>query len=321
LTGATILDDEDSADDLSNWDEDGEEGGFRPMKVKKTPKRTAVDWTARFEADAPPPSEVNQDFILTYKPSRHERVWLLESLRPFYEQGLITDVQALVKGGKEASVYRCAAAPVLGIPYIAAKVYRPRQFRNLRNDSLYRNGRPVLTADGRQVKNSDTRIMRALGKKSDFGVAVQHTSWLMYEYTTLDSLLQKGARVPKPYASAENALLMEYVGDGEQPAPTLIEVKLEPDEAKPLFDEVMRNIEVMLANDLIHGDLSAYNILYWEGNVTLIDFPQVTLRRSNPEAFAIFERDVTRVCDYFSRQGIVTDDPSERAARLWKKYE
>ncbi len=315
-----ISDDED-LDDVNNWDEEDDEGGFAPMKSRRTPKHPAVDWTARFEANAPPSAEVNTDFIVTYKPARHERVWLLDSLRPFYEQGLITDVQALVKGGKEASVYRCAAAPVLGIPYIAAKVYRPRQFRNLRNDSLYRNGRPVLTAEGRQVKNSDTRIMRALGKKTGFGVAVQHTSWLMYEYTTLESLLQKGARVPQPYASAENALLMEYIGDGEQPAPTLIEVKLAPEEAKPLFNEVLRNIEVMLQNDLIHGDLSAYNILYWDGTVTLIDFPQVTLRRSNPEAFPIFERDVTRVCEYFVRQGIQTGDPSERAAKLWKKYE
>lgn len=321
MSSATVIDDEDHVDDLNSWDEEEDEGGFRPMKVRKTPKRPTVDWTARFEANAPPASETTTDFILTYQPSRHERVWLLDSLRPFYEQGLITDVQALVKGGKEASVYRCAAAPVLGIPFIAAKVYRPRQFRNLRNDSLYRNGRPVLTAEGRQVKNSDTRIMRALGKKSEFGMAVQHTSWLMYEYTTLENLLQKGADVPKPYASAENALLMEYVGDGEQPAPTLIEVKLGPEEAKPVFNEVMRNIEVMLQNDLVHGDLSAYNILYWEGEVTLIDFPQVTLRRSNPEAYTIFERDVTRVCEYFARQGIAVGDPSERATRLWKQYE
>jgi RIO kinase 1 len=114
---------------------------------------------------------------------------------------------------------------------------------------------------------------------------------------------------------------MEYIGDDEQPAPTLIEVKLDPEEAKSVFNEVMRNVEVMLQHDLIHGDLSAYNILYWEGTVTLIDFPQVTLRRSNPEAFGIFERDVTRVCEYFARQGIQTGVPSERAEKLWKKYE
>ena len=56
-------------------------------------------------------------------------------------------------------------------------------------------------------------------------------------------------------------------------APTLSEVSLDPDEAVPLFDEVWRTVELMLAHDLIHGDLSAYNILYWEGSAVVIDFP------------------------------------------------
>ncbi len=50
-------------------------------------------------------------FETTYKPGRFEEGWLLESLRPFYDRGLITDVLARVKGGKEANVYRCAAQP------------------------------------------------------------------------------------------------------------------------------------------------------------------------------------------------------------------
>jgi RIO kinase 1 len=290
------------------------------MKQKVRAKRPTPDWAARFEADAPAP-ETHQDFIVTYRPSRHERVWLLDSLRPLHDQSLITDVQAQVKGGKEASVYRCAAHPALGIPYIAAKVYRPRQFRNLRNDAMYREGRPVLTAEGHEVKKTDSRIMRALGKKTDFGVAVQHTSWLMYEYSTLELLRKAGANVPAVYGSAENAIAMEYIGDGDRAAPTLSEVRLTPEQASPLFHSVLRNIELMLRNDRIHGDLSAYNILYWEGRATLIDFPQVTLRRSNPHAESIFERDVTRVCEYFARQGVPVGDPAERAARLWRNAE
>jgi RIO kinase 1 len=77
----------------------------------------------------------------------------------------------------------------------------------------------------------------------------------------------------------------------------------------------------MLRHDRIHGDLSAYNILYWDGRATLIDFPQVTLRRSNPHAEFIFQRDVTRVCEYFARQGVAVGDPEERAARLWRTAE
>ncbi|HLT85764.1 MAG TPA: hypothetical protein VKZ83_16135 [Phototrophicaceae bacterium] len=59
-------------------------------------------------------------FNPTYRPGRFEAGWLLESLRSFYEQHLITDVLANVKGGKEASVYCCAAAPTTGAAYATA---------------------------------------------------------------------------------------------------------------------------------------------------------------------------------------------------------
>jgi RIO kinase 1 len=70
---------------------------------------------------------------------------------------------------------------------------------------------------------------------------------------------------------------------------------------------------------LIHGDLSAYNILYWEGRITLIDFPQVTYVATNRNARAIFERDVKRVCDYFLAQGVQAQ-PSQITAELWADY-
>jgi len=264
------------------------------------------------------------NLITTYKPSRHELGWLLSSLRDFYDQGLITDVLAAIKGGKEASVYRCKTAPhavaSVGSELVAAKVYRPRQLRNLRNDALYRQGRPVLTAEGKQVKNSDTRIMRALGKKTGFGMQVQHTSWLMYEFTTLDTLYRADAAVPRPIAASENALLMGYCGDESSAAPTLIEISFSSGEAYTLFTEVQRNLRILLENDMIHGDLSAYNILYWEGKITLIDFPQVVNRRNNPQAQEIFRRDVRRVCEYFSRMG-VTCHPDQIAETLWQETE
>ena len=82
---------------------------------------------------------------ITYTPSRYEGGFLRDSLQPFYAQDQIVDVMAQVKGGKEASVYRCKAHESVGVEWIAAKVYRPRQFRNLRNDAIYREGRQLLT--------------------------------------------------------------------------------------------------------------------------------------------------------------------------------
>lgn len=258
-------------------------------------------------------------YRMTYKPARFEEVWLGSSLRSFYDQELIVDVLAQVKGGKEANVYRCVAHPRLGAELLAAKVYRPRKFRNLANDRLYREGRPVLTGDGRPIKPTDHRIMRALGKKTAFGAQVQHTSWLMYEYTTLQRLHQGGAAVPAPFGANENAILLGYRGDAHRAAPTLQEIRLDREEAKTLLGEVLRNIEILLQYGFIHGDLSAYNILYWEGTVTLIDFPQVTMIETNRNARMILERDIRRVCEYFARQG-APSDPLAIAERLWGQY-
>jgi RIO kinase 1 len=109
---------------------------------------------------------------------------------------------------------------------------------------------------------------------------------------------------------------MQYCGDVHTPAPPLSQIQLDAEEAEPLFQEVVRNIALMLQMDMIHGDLSAYNILYWEGAVTLIDFPQVTNSQGNSNAEFILRRDITRVCEYFAGQG-VSCDPAEIMDRLW----
>jgi RIO kinase 1 len=314
--------------DNDSYEYDDYEEMFNPVKVDRQARRkrkvrvdpnlakggreTAVSTIAETTA-------LETKFETSYQTSRHEAGWLLESLQSFYEQELISDIAAQVKGGKEANVYRCVAHPALGVEWVAAKVYRPRMFRSLSNDKMYRQGREVLKANGRPVKATDTRMMRAMGKKTAFGQQVAHTSWLMYEYTTMEVLYELGASVPKPIASNDNAILMAYVGDEQMAAPPLSQLSLDRDEAILAFREVMRNVELLLANGRIHGDLSAYNILYWNEQPVLIDFPQAVDCDSNPDAFTIFERDVQRVCDYFARQGVPCD-AAFITNDLWERY-
>lgn len=288
----------------------------RKPKTKHVPKKSEHQVISEITSAS---GGTEGGFQTTYQPGLFEQSWLPMSLREFYDQELISDVLARVKGGKEASVYRCKARPATGMELAAVKVYRPRMFRNLRNDKMYREGRQILKENGKAIKATDHRMMRAIGKKTDFGQQVEHTSWLMYEYQTLDLLYKAGAAVPKPLAASENAILMGYCGDENRAAHTLNEVDLDSKEAVPLFKEVLRNIEIMLQNNLIHGDLSAYNILYWEGKITIIDFPQVTNSLTNGQAYFILRRDVERVCEYFINQG-VSCDPIEITNTLWKRH-
>ena len=75
----------------------------------------------------------------------------------------------------------------------------------------------------------------------------------------------------------------------------------------------------MLEHHYVHGDLSAYNILYWEGDITIIDFPQMVDARKNGNAFSLLQRDVKRVCEYYVQNG-ATADPAELTLDLWEKY-
>ena len=82
--------------------------------------------------------EISREFQFTYKAARFEEAWLLDSLFEIAEHKWISDVLRKVKGGKEASVYLCRSGVAVDAPLVAAKVYRPRMLRNLKNDQQYR---------------------------------------------------------------------------------------------------------------------------------------------------------------------------------------
>src|SRR5581483_11679062 len=201
------------------------------------------------------------EFKPSFTGSKHERQWIMEYLGLFYEDHVITDVLRQVKGGKESTVYCCRAHPAIGVDLIAAKVYRPRMFRQLRNDAVYRQGWETIGEEGKEVRGRREKL--AMQKKSSFGQTLRHTTWLANEFETLRRLYAAGADVPQPFARSENAILMEYVGDETFPAPALAAVRLEAREAQLLWKRLMDNVELMLAQGCVHGDLSAYNVLYW----------------------------------------------------------
>jgi RIO kinase 1 len=166
------------------------------------------------------------------------------------------------------------------------------------------------------VKDGD---LHAMEKRTNYGEELRHQSWIAYEVQTLEMLHKAGADVPRPYAMEKNAILMDYIGDIDGAAPTLNSVGLDRDEVKPLYERVLQNIDLLLTHQRIHGDLSSYNILYWDGDISLIDFPQVVQPDSNPAAWSIFLRDVTRICQYFASQGL-RRDARKLATELWTSH-
>jgi RIO kinase 1 len=264
------------------------------------------------------PVDIHQNFTPSFQPAEHERFWLISYLEGFYNAQVITDILWKVKGGKEANVYCCAAHPSTGLDLIAAKVYRPAMFRNLRNDARYRQGREVVGQDGKAARGR--REALAVQKNTRYGQELRHVSWLETEFQTMQLLHDAGAAVPKPLAHGNNVILMEYIGAEKSPAPTLNQVALERSEAREIFDRLVNDLSIMLTCHRVHADLSAYNILYWEGQYKIIDFPQAVDPRRNPDAPALFLRDVERLCQYFARYHI-TQDAQALTNELWSRYQ
>jgi len=309
--------------DLDDYDDfnlqpDRQTHRLRRLKANYKPKQNK--WQVATSLAQPDPTgDSSGPFRPSVNATQEELAWIAEHLSQFYHGKLIADVTRRVKGGKEANVYCCLAHPASGHDLLAAKLYRPRQFRSLKNTTQYQQGRAVLDAGGNVVGQRDWRLLKAIAQKTRKGATAAQTSWLMYEFTLMQKMHAAGADVPEPIKHSEYALLMEYVGDETLPAPALNEVTLAQAEARPLFERLVWNIEVMLSAGWVHGDLSAYNVLYWDGAITIIDFPQVVDPQANPDARFIFRRDVERVCQHFARYGVNTD--ARRLANdLWQKH-
>jgi len=270
-------------------------------------------------APAEPPRPIPPEFAATLQVTDAERAWIREHLAGFHENHLIIDVVQRIKAGKEATVYACSAHPSTGKSFVAAKLYRQRSLRSSRNAGQYQEGRALLDDDGNAAKTRARRPDKVVAHRSARGKAAEQTSWLMHEFTLLQALHARGADVPEPIEHADQALLMEFIGDGAAAAPTLNDVEIEPQDARRLFERVLMNVELLLDLGWAHGDLSPYNILYQGGHIVLIDFPQVTDCRQNPRARAIFERDIERVVAYFQRFGHSVD-ARQLARELWTRY-
>jgi RIO kinase 1 len=228
----------------------------------------------------------------------------------FIDEGLVLRVLRPLQSGKEASVSLCLANPsTTGEELVALKAYHPLDRRDFRDEGLYR--------DGEWIK--ERRIRAALHKKTAFGREVQGAIWVNREWETLRALSDAGADVPRPIARTDDAILMTYIGDLDEAAPQLRSIRPSAETAQRLFDAILRNVERFLYRNVIHGDLSPYNVLAMDERVTVIDFPQAVDPRKNRHALALLERDVDRICTFFQRFGVRSD--ARRIARdLWTAW-
>jgi len=92
------------------------------------------------------------------------------------------------------------------------------------------------------------------------------------------ALLVTRFAVPRPIAVSDGVIVMQYLGDLEGAAPQLKDVSLSPGQAASAFRWLMYDVELMLGANVVHGDPSPYNVLWWKDRATIIETGKESFR-------------------------------------------
>jgi RIO kinase 1 len=131
--------------------------------------------------------------------------------------------------------------------------------------------------------------------------------WPIQEWAMLRRASAAGVSVPHPVEQTADGMLMEFIGDESTAAPKLAQAKLSADALNAAWAQLAENVRSLTAAGLVHADLSAYNLLWWEDRLVIIDLPQAVEFTTNADAFELLHRDIANVADWFGRRGVAID--------------
>ncbi len=200
----------------------------------------------------------------------------------------------VLKAGKESEVRLVARRGAGRTSLLAEKRFTPRGERGFKNDHLY--WAPQATGTRREA--------RAMRRGTRKGREFIEARWIAGEWSNLMRLYKAGASVPPPVEPIERGYRMAFIGDGGVAAPRLATLRLDRDAARDLYAQVLDELALLLEARRVHGDLSAYNILYWRERAVLIDFSQTVDVVTHPSALALLRRDLTHLCAYVRACGV-----------------
>jgi RIO kinase 1 len=219
-------------------------------------------------------------------------------------QGAIDTDLGILKTGKEADVFLVERSdplvPEEGI-VMAAKRYRSTDHRNFHRSAAY--------TEGRSMKRS--RDERAIKRKSTFGRQVAAGEWAVSEWGALNRLWTMGLPVPYPVQIDGTEILMEWVTVDGETAPRLAQTRPAQDLLESYYQQVRETLATLVQHGLVHGDLSAYNILAAGERLVVIDLPQIVDLVGNPAGMDFLMRDCTNICTWFRQKGLAAADEHE----------
>jgi RIO kinase 1 len=197
----------------------------------------------------------------------------LLSLYKLAHKKWITALGGSISTGKEANVFYAER----GDQEVAVKIYRI-QSADFKGMSEYITG--------------DRRFTNIRKSRKDIVFA-----WTRKEYSNLMRAAEAGVAVPKPLVFNRNILIMELLGKEGIPFPQLRSCEL--DDPAGVYREICSMMELLhKEGDLVHADLSEYNILYGD-RPYFIDMGQ-SVTRSHPRVYQFLKRDIANINRFFA---------------------
>ena len=190
-------------------------------------------------------------------------------------KGALSELGGVVSAGKESRVYYGRAKD----RDVAVKIY-------LTGSAEFRRGMmPYLEGDHRfaHIRRGDVRSIIGL--------------WARKEFVNLQEFRRVGVSVPEPLHVEGNVLIMEFIGEDGLRAPLLHEMT--PPDPAGTYDRLIQAIRLMVREaKLVHGDLSEFNVMMWNGLPVVIDVSQ-SLPLSHPLANDLLARDIDNINRFF----------------------
>ena len=204
----------------------------------------------------------------------------LMTIYDFLNKNVIDEIHGVVKAGKEARIYW--AKDKMG-KELAVKIYLTIAAEFKRGKTQYIEGDPRF----KRVRHDTRSLVFA---------------WALKEYKNLQLAQKAKVKVPKPIAIRKNVLIMQFIGKNGNPAPELRE--LPPKRPEFIYRKLLEYIERLYHKaELVHGDISEYNIMIWRGRPVVFDMAQAVLR-SHPLANEFLRRDLQNLNRYFGKLGV-----------------
>jgi len=130
-------------------------------------------------------------------------------------------------------------------------------------------------------------------------------AWTRKEFSNLARAREAGIPVPEPLVWDRNILIMSYLGEGEIPYPQLKNAVI--DAPEDIYVIIMNYIDLLYKKaELVHGDLSEFNILYGD-QPYLIDMGQ-SVTRDHPRAYQFLMRDIRNINRFFKNRCDIRND-------------